>query len=278
MNDLPDSLEELVRLLDPPTSPVAGRALEAITKIKGRGATTALTDFLAVAPHGLMATRAAMSLETRKHKSCLPAIREIYEARRELAEDLVPILSALEDPEGVPLVVRDLPDLLVSPARLSALAYLVKLLPPTALVDALLPIVAKQTLSAADDDVRWALAQVLTNADERTLEHVAEVAQKAGPRAAELVKPYLPKESEFQRQAPEIARRLIRALESEELIELVPDSAEALVDLLATTILEASSPKGLIKDVERILMETPAIEEIYADREDLRRVFAKVTA
>ncbi len=87
----------------------------------------------------------------------------------------------------------------------------------------------------------------------------------------------MPARSELEEQAPRIAAAFLTELEGKELIELVPGSEPALVEVLASTICDARSPKGLVKDVERILINSTAVEEVFADRDDIRSAFAKVT-
>jgi hypothetical protein len=50
-----------------------------------------------------------------------------------------------------------------------------------------------------------------------------------------------------------------------------------LVEQLARTMIEASSPKALLRDVERILINSPSTEEFYADSGDLRTILTKVS-
>lgn len=272
-----ENLDALVATLEAGDGAGKAAALEAVAKTKGRGATKALTDFLRTAPVGLLATRAAMALENRKHRSCLPALYEIYEARPELAEDIIPIFSTLEDPDAVPLVVPGLRQLMAGPARLSTLTFLLKCADPEALADILLPALVIDPVPAARDDIVWALEEILLGADEATLEHIGETAREIGPTALTIVEPYLPTKSELELQAPQIAASLLTELERQELIELTPGAPDALVEMLAGAICEARSPKGLIRDVERILMDSTAIEEVYADRDDLRKAFQKIT-
>ena len=276
MQELSDDLEVLGEQLLSTNLSTAATALEAVTKLKGRGSTRLLTDFLLTAPEGLLTTRAAIALENRKHKSCLPGIYEVYKTRPELAEDIIPILSALEDPEGVALVADDLDELIAGSARLSTIAYLVKCADPEAITDAFLIRIILDRVPGAQDDLRWGLDQLLRDADEDTLTHAKETATELGPDAVAIIEPYMPAVGELEIQAPRLARSLIDELEAQELLELVPDSDDALVDVLANTIMEARSPKGLIRDVERILMNSTAIEEIYADRKDLMKVFSKI--
>ena len=269
-----DELEPLLQSTDPAT---VMKAVEQLTRSKGRRSTRMLAEFLRHAPEGLTATRAAIALESRKHPSCLPLIRETYSERPELAEDVIPILSALEDQESIPLLLSDLGRLIDGPARISALAFLVKCGEPLPLVKALIPVLTTQPVAGARDDSMWALDQCLSSANEKMLRTVAELARAHSPEAVALVAPYMPAESELERQAPLLARLLLDTLVAQELVELVPDSDDALVELLANAICEARSPKALIKDCERILMESQAIEEIYADGDDLRRVFSEIT-
>jgi len=276
--ELPDNLQELEELIQAGDTAVAAKALEKVTSIKGRGATRVLADYLRTAPMGLLATRAAISLENRQHKSCLPILYEVFQARPELAEDIVPIFSAMEDDEGVGLIVDQLNELLMGPARLSTLAYLIKCADHGALIDVVLPRLALNAIPGGNDDLRWAMQQLLSDANDALLAEAKITAQTIGPEAMAIVKPYLPAESELEKQAPAISRALIEELERTELIELVPDSDEALVEGLTNAILEARSPKGLIRDVERILLNSAAIEEVYADREDLKKAFAKITS
>jgi hypothetical protein len=277
MSDLPESLPELVALLEPPTAPIAAKALEAITKKKGKRTTRVLATFLLDAPAGLMATRAAMELEKRKDEACLPTLYEVYEKRKDLAEDIIPILSALEDPDGVGLVVVDLRELMSGPARLSTLAYMVKLADHEALADLLLPLRFGEPIRGADDDMSWALQQILHDGGDELLLHIGETAKAISPEAFAFVEPYMPAKSELEEQAPRIAAAFLTELERLEIIELVPGSEAALVEVLANTICEARSPKGLIKDVERILINSTAVEELFGDRDDIRNAFAKVT-
>jgi hypothetical protein len=277
MQETSDDLELLGEKLRSSDLATAAAALEAITQLKGRASTRLLTEFLMTGPEGLLTTRAAIALENRKHKSCLPGIYEVYKARPELAEDIIPILSALEDPDGIALVADDLDELLVGSARLSTVVYLAKCGDPEAVADALLVRVIINSVPAARDDLIWGLEQVLRDADEETLLSVKETATELGPEALKIVDPFMPAVGELEIQAPNLARSLLRELQDEELVELVPDSTDALVELIANTIMEARSPKGLIRDVERILMDSTAIEEIYADRQDLMRVFSKIT-
>ena len=272
-----NTLKELVAQLDPPDSPEANKAIEAIAGMGGRGATIALAEFLRVAPVGLVSTRAAMSLEKRKHKSSLPILYEVYEARPELAEDIIPIFSAMEDFDAVPLVVPRLRELMRSPARLSALAFLVKCADDAALAELLLPMMFLDPIPAARDDLMWALEHVLEAVEDEDMKELGKLAKEIGDECWKLVEPYMPAESELERQAPTIAAALLEELEKKELIELVPGSHEALIEVVATTILEARSPKGLVKDVERILLNAPATEELYADRNDIRRAFETIT-
>lgn len=278
MDELTDNIEELQAHLGSDEITVASKALDKIAKMKGRKATRVLTDFLATAPLGLLATKAALALETREHASCLPAIRQIYTERPELAEDLIPILSKLEDPEGIPLVVGDLRQHLAGPARLAALAYLVKCAESEALAELLLPALL-DPVPGSHDDVMWAYDKVMRDLlDEASLRRIYEEASIIGAQAIALVEPYMPAQSELERQAPAIAEAFVKDLVEHELIETVPGSEDALVELIANTILEARSPKGLIRDVERILLESTAVDEVYAGRDDLRSAFARVTA
>jgi hypothetical protein len=277
MTELPTSLDELTALLDPPDTANAGRALDAIIASRSRNAPLVLAEFLRTAPAGLLATRAAMTLEKKKNKSTLPVLYEVYEARPELAEDIIPIFSEMEDVDAVMLIVPQLRDLMRSPARLSALAYLVKCADGEALAELLLPMMFLDPFEPAHDDLLWALQHVMEELEDAGLKAIGIVAKEVGPEAFALIKQYMPAESELERQAPSIARALVEELEKKELIELVPDSQNALVELLSSTILEARSPKGLIKDVERILLNSAATEELYADRDDLRRAFETIT-
>jgi hypothetical protein len=276
MSDLPEDLDVLTPMLMSDDVAAATSALEVLTGMKGRSSTKALTDFLRVAPEGLLTTRAAIALETRKHKSCLTAIYEIYQTRPELADDLIPILSALEDQDGIALIAEDLETLFASSARLSTVAYLVKCADDGAVADILLPMIIINSNPMARDDLMWGLEQILRDGDEALLLHVKETAAEIGPEAIALVEPFMPAVGELERQAPNLARSLLQELAVQELIELVPDSEDALVDVLANAIMDARSPKGLIRDVERILMNSTSIDEIYADRNDLMQVFSKI--
>ncbi len=278
MDQLPESVPALVALLDPPDNPLAAKAMEAITAKKGKRTTRAMADFLKTAPLGLLATRAAMELEKRKDPVCLEALYEVYQTRPELAEDVIPIFSALEDDDAIVLVVGDLRPLMAGPARLSTLAYLVKCADPEALCDLLLPILFMEPIAGASDDIQWAVEQILVNADDETLGHIGETATAVGPAAFAMVEPYLPAKSELEVQAPDIARAFLRELTAQELLEMVPDSEDALVDVLANTICDARSPKGLVRDVERLLIDHTAVDEIFADRNDIRVAFTKVTS
>ncbi len=276
MTELPKQLDELVLLLEPADSPVAARALEAITAVKGRKTTRILAEYLRRAPAGLLATRAAMALEKRQHRSCLPILHEVYAHRPDLAEDIIPIFSMLEDPDGLDLIVPDLHRLLGSPARLSTLVYLLKCADHEPLADILLPLYAQNRTSGAGDDIWWALEQILTEADDETLEHVRETATLLGPEMLAAIAPFLPAVSELEMESPRIARAFLQELVRVELLELVPDSEDALVEVLAQTICDARSPKSLVRDVETVLINSAAVEEVYASRDDFRTAFSKI--
>ena len=278
MQEQSENVEELNEMLHSGDEVKASKAVEALSKLKGRSATVSLSKYLLTAPAGLLATRAAIALENRKHQSCLPIIYEVYQTRPDLVEDVVPILSALEDPDGIGLIVGDLDQLLAGEARLSTLSYLIKCADPEAVVEIALLKLVSGTIQGADDDLKWAVDQLCSEADDALLEGIKETAAALGPHASEIVAPYMPEESELEREAPNIARAFVKELERQELIELVPDSLDALVETLTSTILDARSPKGLIRDVERILMDSTSIEEVYADREDLKRAFARITS
>ena len=270
-------IERLAEALNSGDSKAAALALDELAKLKGRSASKTLAEYLMVAPTGLLATRAAMALEKRAHKSTLPILYKAFEARPELSEDIIPIFSAMEDFDAVALVVPRLRDLMRSPARLSALAYLVKCADGEGLAELILPLMFLDPIPAAQDDLSWALEHVLDQADEAALKSIGATAKAIGPGAWELVEPFMPAQSELEREAPNIARRLLTHMEEKELIELVPDSQDALVEVLASTICEARSPKGLVKDVERILLNSPSTEELYADRNDIRTAFETIT-
>lgn len=273
--------ENLDELFEQLTSNDAGRAaaaLDAIAASKGAKATRLLVDFLRTADLSLLTTRAAMALESRKHTSCLPGLREVYSARPELAEDLIPIFSELEDLEAMPLIVDQFRPLMASPARLSTLIYLVKFGDPEAFACLLLPILFLDPIPSAEDDMLWALQQTLAESlEDDALKRVGKIANEIGPHAAKVVAPYMPPESELERQAPKIARAFLEEFVAQELIEIEEDGMDTLVQLLADTILEANSPKALVRDVERVLLNAPATEELYADRDDIRKVFEKIT-
>ncbi len=218
-----------------------------------------------------------MALEVRGHKSCLPKLHEVYQQRPDLAEDIIPILSAMEDYDGIPLVVDDLGVLLSGSARLATLAYLIKCADHEALLDVLLPLTFEAPIPGADDDMRWAIETILSEANDKLLAYAKELALTVGPEAMTLVQPFLPPESELEKAAPAIARAFVQHLAKKELIEMEPDSEDALVEVLVVTICEAKSPKGLVRDVERVLLDSAAIEEVYASREDIRQAFTAVT-
>jgi len=276
MTELPEELDALVLLLEPPDSPVAAKALEAITAQKGRKSTRILAEYLLTAPAGILATRAAMALETRQHRSCLPILYNVYANRPDLAEDIIPIFGAMEDMDALDLIVPDLHRLLGSAARLSTLVYLIKCTDHEPLADILLPIYAENQNSGAADDLWWALEQILTEADDATLEHIRETATLLGPEILKAIAPYLPAISELEMESPRIARAFLVELVRLELLELVPDSEDALVEVLARTICDARSPKSLVRDVEGVLIDSAAVEEVYASRDDIRTAFSKI--
>ena len=254
------------------------RAVEAIDRMKGKGGSQALADYLLTAPIGLVATRAAMVLEKRKHKSTLPTLYQVYETRPEMSEDIIPIFSAMEDEDAVGLIAADLRLICAGPARMTALLYLVKCADPEGLVGLLLPLLVLDEIPGARDDLMWATKEILLAAEDDTLEEIGKMAKELGPEALSLVEPYLPAKGELELEAPRIAGAFIEHLVEIELLELVPGSEEALVETLAHAICEARSPKGLVKDVERILVDSPAVEEVFADRDDIRKAFSHVTS
>ena len=274
-----ENLDELFKTLTAGKSKDAAAALEAISKHKGTKATRLLVEYLRIAELGLLTTRAAMALERRQHASCLPGLREVYAARPELAEDLIPIFSELADTEAMPLIVDQFRPLMSSPARLSTLIYLVKYADSEAFAELLLPILFLDPIAGAEDDMLWALQQLLAeNLEDDALKRRGKRAAEIGPHAAQAVAPYMPPESELEKQAPRIARAFLEELIARELIEIeVEDGIETLTRLVADTILEANNPKALVRDVERVLLNAPVTEELYADRNDIRKVFEKVT-
>jgi hypothetical protein len=274
--ELPTQLEDLALMLSGSNLAAISEALDAISKVKGRGATTVLCDYLRRAPVGILASKAAGALEVREHKSCLPAMRELFEQRPELADDIIPIFAALRDNESIPLIVENLHELLSSNARLSTLTYLLKLADREALADVFLPMILADAIPGGKDDLRWALETILDDADDDLLTHVKETAVTIGPEALELVQPFMPAESELEKAAPKIARSFLQFLLKGELLEMDPEAEEALVLVLTNTICEARSPKGLVRDVERILMESTAVEEVYASRDDIRTAFSSI--
>lgn len=266
------------KLLAPEGGEVA-EALDVVVRDKSAVATRLLVEFLGVAKVGLLTTRAALALETRADPAVAADVRALLETRPDLAADVIPILSATRDLPGVAVVLDQLAELLPGPARLSALAYLVKCAADrgrflTRLLDA---VAAARPSGEVERDIRWALEQVLPQADERTLEQVAGVAARHGKVTMDLVEKYLPAESALTREAPGIARALLADLVAHELIELVADSEAALVDVLARTICEARSPKALLRDVERILLDSPSVDEFFGEVDDLKAAFARVT-
>jgi len=272
------SSAELAKQLESDDDAIVFSALEALANSKGRKATTVLSNYLRTAPAGAMASRAAMALEVRGHVSCLPTLHEVYQLRPDLAEDIIPIFSAMEDHDGIPLVVDDLGVLLSGSARLATLAYLIKCADHEALLDVLLPLTFDAPIPSADDDLRWAIETILSEANDKLLAYAKELAVTISPEALTLVQPFLPPESELEKAAPAIARAFVQHLAEKSLIELAPDSEDALVEVLVVTICEAKSPKGLVRDVERVLLDSTAIEEVYASREDIRQAFTAVTS
>ncbi|MEC8023963.1 MAG: hypothetical protein VX223_08495 [Myxococcota bacterium] len=273
-----DNLDALFEQLTSTNAKTAATALDAIAKHKGTKATRLLVDYLRTAKISLLTTKAAMALERRKHASCLPGLREVYAERPELAEDLIPIFSELADGEAMPLIVDQFRPLMTSPARLSTLIYLVKYADPEAFAELLLPILFLDPIVGAEDDMLWALQQLLAeNLEDDALKRVGKIAAEIGPHATRVVAPYMPPESELEKQAPRIARAFLDELVARELIEVEEDGIEPLSRLVADTILEANSPKALVRDVERVLLNAPTTEELYADRNDIRKVFEKVT-
>lgn len=273
-----ENLDELYQQLTSEDDSAAAVALDAIAASKGAKATRLLVDYLRTAKLSLLTTRAAMALERRKHASCLPGLREVYSERPELAEDLIPIFSELEDLDAMPLIVDQFRPLMAGPARLSTLIYLVKYGDPEAFASLLLPMLFLDPIPSAEDDMLWALQQTLAESlEDDALKRIGQLAGQIGPHAAKVVAPYMPPESELERQAPRIARAFLQELVTRELIEIEEDGMDTLVQLLADTILEANSPKALIRDVERVLLNAPATEELYADRDDIRKVFEKIT-
>lgn len=278
MSELPRKLSVLVPMLDPPDTVEAGQAVEVIAKMKGVRATRALVDYLKVAPVGLYALRAALALETRKDPTSAAPLRELFVARPELADDIVPILSALIDTDAVPYVMEDLPRLLGGNARRGTLAFLLKCGRNDEVGTHLLRYLLIDPIPEAEPDLKWALEHILTSADERALSRIQESATLLGPEAVQYIAPYMPPKSELEVQAPLIARRVLAELVTGELVELRPDSEDALVDLIAETICNARSPKALVRSVERILMDSNAVEEFYGEAIQIREAFAKVTS
>jgi chemotaxis regulatin CheY-phosphate phosphatase CheZ len=278
MQATPQSLAELTALLSSDDPTVVMGCLDALAESKGRKSTTILTNYLRVAPAGPLAARASMALEIRGHKSCLPVLHDIYKDRPDLSDDIIPIFSALEDYDAIALVVDDLHILLSSSSRLATLAFLIKCADHEALVDVLLPLTFQAPIPGADDDLRWAVETILSDANDALLAYVKEMAATLGPDAMQMVEPFLPPESELEKAAPTIARAFVGHLQKQDLIELIPEFEDALVDVLVNAICEARSPKGLVRDVERVLMDSTAIEEVYASREDIRQAFTAVTS
>ena len=238
------NLTELKERLNPDDTVGCGYALDELKKIDTPESTELLLGFIKIAPAGLLTMKAAMTLEKRQDPSTVPALYEVYSARPDLAEDIIPILSALEDDEGVLHIIGDLRDLMSGPARMSTLAYLVKCADPGAIADLLLPLVTLDPIQGAADDIMWALEHILTNADDETLLEIGTTAKELGEEAYALVERYMPQQSEVEQQAPVLARALLRELERKELVELVPGAEDALVEMLSRSICEARSPKG----------------------------------
>lgn len=277
MEDL--AIEEILSNLNFADTPRAVKAVERLHEMKGKAATIAIAEVLAAAPAGPVTACAAAALERRRHKSCQDIVLKVYETRPELWEDVIPVLAAVGDEVAVNRVIKDSIQLMGSSARLTALELFQDRLDKSGLCRLLIELrFGKKTVpAAAHEDLSWALESALKAADDPALSAAVAHARQTSVAAIEFVQPYLPPQSELEREAPRVARELIAELEARELIELVPDSADALVEQLARTMIEANSPKALLRDVERILINSPATEEFYADSGDLRTILTKVS-
>ena len=271
-----DPVEAIIANLNPRDAAKATKAIEKLNEIKGKSATIALANLLLDAPAGPIASRAAAALERRRHKSALEILHKAYDTRADLLEDVLTALSPIADEQTLERVIRDAKKLMRSPARLITLELLENAMEKRPLGTVLLDLRYGDDNRAGHSDIDSVLTALLKSADDATLQALGAHAARISETAAAFVKPYLPPESELEREAPRIARAMLEELRKRELIEIMPGSEDALVIQLARTMVEAPSPKALLRDVERILEGSPATEELFATRDDIKQILEKL--
>lgn len=272
MSDSSDPVDVIVASLDLRDTARAARAVEKLGELKGTKASRALAELMLTAPAGPITARLAAALERRKHKTILDTLHQAYDQRPEIWEDVIVALLPIADENTLRRMHRDAKTLMRSPARLAALELWLAVMEKRPLGVLLLDLRYNDANPAANEDIEGTLEAVLKSGDDSTLVALGAHAASISPEARALVQPHLPPESELEREAPRLARDLLREMGKRELIELVPGAEDALVEQLARTMIEARSPKGLLRDVERILESSSAIEELYASKDDIKKI------
>ena len=277
MDDTPEACQALVASVNLEDTAKAVRMVETLGALKGRHATRALAQLLLDAPEGAVVSHAADALARRKHKSCVDLVLEAYVTRPEILEDVLIVLEAIGDAGVAQRVAKDARKLMRSAGRVAAIDLFTTHLDKKTAATLLLELRFKDLFEPAADDLDFGLDQVLEGADDSTLHAIGAAARGISAAATAFITPRLPPESELEREAPRVARELLDTLTKNGLLEMVPGSEVALAEVIAKTMVDATSPKALVRDIERILESSPAVEEVFADRDDIKAVLVSLT-